>query len=134
MAAPDLGRLIAVHPIDPAYLQRGIFITVLSFLFFLGTSLVLYYRGGLVYFILSTAFLIVYLISLFSIFRIRRAELRVYEFGFSFRGRSVSWSSVSAISPQGEIIIVDDKAIVLPRSLRNFDSVLADLRQLSRTS
>ena len=131
MAIDQLGRLDAVHRVDPAYMQRAVFITLLSFLFFFGTTMVLYYRGGLVYFVLSTAFLIIYLLSLFSIFRLRRAELRVYESGFSFRGRAVFWSSISSIDDGGLVTFTDKKTIVLPRSLSGFGDIVSDLRRRS---
>ena len=131
MGNPQLGRLVAVYQTDPAYLQRGFFITLLSFLFFLATSGLLYYRGGLVYFILSTAFLIIYLLSLFSLFRFRRTELRVYELGFSFRGRNVPWPEVSGINPSGEIRLSDGKTLVIPKSLLNFQALLDKIRRSS---
>ena len=56
-------------------------------------------------------------------------ELRIYELGFSFRGRSVLWSSISRISPGGEVILTDNKKIFLPRSLTNFDLIVNDLRR-----
>ena len=61
----DLGKLIAVYGIAPAYLQRAVFIVILSFVFFLAMMLVYYIRQNVVYFLLASAFLILYLVTLF---------------------------------------------------------------------
>jgi hypothetical protein len=59
-------------PIVPAQLQRAVFIGVLSFLFFLGMMFAFLIRQSLLYFLLATAFLIIYLITMFSFVRLRR--------------------------------------------------------------
>lgn len=56
----------------PAELQRAVFIAVLSFLFFLAMMFAYYIRQSLLYFLLATAFLIIYLITMFSFVRLRR--------------------------------------------------------------
>ena len=48
------------------------FIAVLSFLFFLAMMFAYYIRQSMLYFLLATAFLIVYIITMISLFRLRR--------------------------------------------------------------
>lgn len=57
---------------SPAQLQRAVFIAVLSFLFFLAMMFAYYIRQSALYFLLATAFLIVYLITMISFVRLRR--------------------------------------------------------------
>ena len=57
---------------SPAQLQRAAFIAVLSFLFFLAMMFTYYLRQSLLYFLLATAFLVVYVITMISLFRLRR--------------------------------------------------------------
>lgn len=54
-------------------MQRATFIAVLSFLFFLAMMFAYYIRQSALYFLLATAFLIVYIITMISIVRSRRA-------------------------------------------------------------
>ena len=56
----------------PAQLQRAVFIAVLSFLFFLAMMFAYYIRQSALYFLLATAFLIVYLITMVSFVRLLR--------------------------------------------------------------
>lgn len=57
---------------SPAHIQRVAFIAILSFLFFLGMMLAYYLRGSLLYFLLATAFLVVYVITMISFVRLRK--------------------------------------------------------------
>lgn len=134
MPSQSLGRLVSVHGVEPALLQRGVFIVVLSFLFFLSTMLLFYWRQGLGYFILATAFLIIYLVTMISFVMLRRHALNIYESGFIYRGRTVFWHQISSIGPQGEIVVKDAKPLKLPRSLRNFDEIIAKIAALSGVS
>lgn len=53
-------------------MQRAAFVAVLSFLFFLAMMFTYYIRQSLLYFLLATAFLVVYVITMISLFRLRR--------------------------------------------------------------
>ena len=57
---------------SPAQLQRAAFVAVLSFLFFLAMMLLFYIRQSFLYFLLATAFLIVYIVMMISLVRLRR--------------------------------------------------------------
>ena len=59
-------------PMAPAQMQRAVFIAVLSFLFFLTMMFAYYIRQSPLYFLLATAFLIIYLITMVSFVRLRR--------------------------------------------------------------
>jgi len=58
--------------VSAVQLQRASFVAVLSFLFFLAMMFAYYTRQSALYFLLATAFLIVYIITMVSIFRLRR--------------------------------------------------------------
>lgn len=59
---------------SPTNIQRAAFIAVLSFLFFLAMMLAYYLRGSVLYFLLATAFLIVYIITMISFVRLRKGR------------------------------------------------------------
>ncbi|MFN6962672.1 MAG: hypothetical protein ACK4S4_02780 [Pyrinomonadaceae bacterium] len=91
----DLGRLLSVHPIAPAYVQRAAFVAVLSFVFFLAMIVGFYVRQNIGYFVLATAFLIVYLATMFGMFSLRRSVVKVYEHGIEYRKFSAKWSDLA---------------------------------------
>ncbi len=57
---------------DAAQLQRAVFIAVLSFTFFIATMAAYYVWQSLLYFLLATAFLVVYIVMMVSLYRMRR--------------------------------------------------------------
>ncbi len=59
-------------PVQAAQLQRAVFVAVLSFLFFLAMMTLLYIRQSLIYFLLASAFLIIYIATMISFVRMRR--------------------------------------------------------------
>ena len=61
-------------PMPPAQAQRAAFIAVLSFLFFLVMMFTYYIRGSVLYFLLATAFLIVYILTMISFVRLRKGR------------------------------------------------------------
>jgi ABC-type bacteriocin/lantibiotic exporter with double-glycine peptidase domain len=99
---PDqkLGKLVSIHGIAPAYLQRAVIIAVLSFIFFLTMLAVFSVRQNFVYFFLSTAFLIIYLLTMFSWLMMRKNILKIYENGLSYRKLTARWDEIEAIETQ----------------------------------
>jgi hypothetical protein len=90
----DLGRLISVHPVAPAYVQRAVFISVLSFLFFLAMMFAFYLRQSLGYFVLASAFLIIYIATLFGWLKRRRNIVKLYENGIIVNKQSLLWPQI----------------------------------------
>ena len=125
---PSLGRLVAVHPITPASLQRAVFIAVLSFLFFLAMLFAYYVRQSMGYFLLATAFLVVYLVMMFSIFMQRKSAVSVHERGFRYRNNAVGYGEVGRVSDTGDVILNDRRKIALPTSVVDHDRLVSELR------
>ena len=115
----DLGRVLAIYPIAPAYQQRAVFIAVLSFLFFVAMMLAFYLRQTLGYFLLATAFLFVYLITMFSWFIQRKSVAKVYDRGFEFKDRVFSWDEFETITYDRRIVITpkSGKPLELPTTI-----------------
>ena len=124
----DLGRLIAVHPIAAQFVQRAVFLAVLSFMFFLAMLFAFYVLQSLLYFLLSTAFLIVYLITMFSWVMQRKASVEVYENGFKYRKNIVLWDEITDASEKGVITFGRDKTLTIPNTLNNAASVITEIK------
>ena len=120
----NLGKLIGAYGISPAFLQRAAFISILSFVFFLAMMAGFYLRQNIVYFLLATAFLLVYLFTMFSWVLQRKTELRIFESGFSFKKNSVRWDAIKEVDRDGVVNTTDGKKLTIPRSIRDFDILL----------
>ena len=93
----DLGKLESEHGISPAYLQRAAIIAGLSLIFFLTTLFGFYIERKFGYFLISTAFLIVYIFMMLGILSQRRNTLKVYEEGFSYKNFVSRWDELELI-------------------------------------
>ena len=72
---------------------------VLSFLFFLAMMFAFYIRQSLLYFLLATAFLVVYLVTMFSLFSMKRTSVRIFESGLEYRKYRLLWDASQRSSP-----------------------------------
>jgi len=126
--AKDLGKLVAVHGIAPAYLQRAVFIVVLSFAFFLAMMLGFYIRQSIGYFLLASAFLMLYLVTMFSWVMQRRSHVAIFEHGLTYKKNRVAWTEITDVSSTGVIKFVDGKQLTVPKSIHDFDAVIRIVR------
>jgi Ca2+/Na+ antiporter len=126
----NLGRLVAVHPIAPIYVQRAVFMAVLSFLFFLAMMFAFYVMQSALYFLLSTAFLIIYLLTMFSFLMQRKKSFEIYENGFRYRKEVALWNELDEVSDNGEIKLKGRKPIIIPQTLSDFDSLVLRLKSI----
>lgn len=130
----NLGKLISVHPIAPVYLQRAAFIAVLAFLFFLGMMFAFYARQSIVYFLLATAFLLIYLATMFSLVMQKRSVVRIFENGISYKKFESHWNEIEAVinigdkNPQLEIRKRGGETIIIPSTIHGIDQISALLK------
>ena len=124
----SMGRIAAVYGLSPAHLQRGVFITVLSFVFFLAMMFGFYIRQNYIYFILASAFLVIYILTLLSWILQRRTLLQIFENGISYKKRFAAWNEINEVRPDGTIVLTDSKQIVISPAIYDFDNALALIR------
>lgn len=125
----ELGRHVSTHVIAPAYVQRAVFMAVLSFMFFLTMMFAFYVRQSMLFFLLSTAFLVIYLITMFSWVMQRKANVEVYENGFKYRKNLVLWSEITDVSDKGVVAFGNRKTATIPGTINNPEQLLAHIRQ-----
>ena len=92
----NLGKLISTHGTSPAYLQRAAIVAGVSFFFFLAMLVAFYIRQHIGYFALSTAFLIVYVITLISWIIQRQPLVSIFEDGIRYKKFSASWKEIES--------------------------------------
>jgi hypothetical protein len=131
----ELGRLVSVHPIQPAYLQRAAFMAVLSFVFFLAMMVGYYIRQDAGYFLLATGFLVVYLFMMFSLFSQRKSVVKIYQNGIEFNKFFAEWNELEAAKAgpdrrgrsRLELIRADGQKVILPDSVVDAEGMAADI-------
>lgn len=133
---PKLGKLIRLHPVSPVVLQRAVIVAMLSFLFFLATMAGVYASQKLGFFLLSTAFLIVNIFTMFGLLMARKNVLKVYENGFSYKNFKTRWDEIEKIEVKmihrpfigGKIayrvIKKDSENIILNESIHEINCVI----------
>lgn len=119
-----LGRLVAVYAIAPAFVQRAAFTAVLSFMFFLAMMFAFYILQSALYFLLSTAFLVIYLLTMFSFVMQRKKHFQVYENGFTYRKQDVLWPEIEKVDLEGTITLKTSKQMIVPKTLHEFDRLM----------
>ena len=126
--ADNLGKLVSVRMVSPAQMQRAVFIVILSFVFFLATMFIYYIRQNVLYFLLASAFLFLYLFTLFSWVMQRRNQLQIFERGLKYKRQTARWEEIAEVSNDGLIKLHDGKQIALPNGLTGFNELLAIIR------
>lgn len=115
----NLGKLVSIHGIAPVFLQRAVLIALLSFLFFLAMMFAFYIRQNVGYFLLATAFLVVYLVTMLSWVVQRRHVVRVFENGIRYRKFESQWHEIKSVTRGAEIRIStrEGDQVIIPNSI-----------------
>lgn len=122
MFEPKLGKLVSIYAISPAFLQRAVIVAALSFIFFLTTLVMFSMWRNILYFFLSTAFLIVYLLTMLGWLFLRKNELKIYENGLTYRKFTAHWDEIAAV----ETNLKKGKIICEIRKIKGEKIVLGD--------
>jgi hypothetical protein len=92
----DLGKVISVHPTAAVYVQRAAVVAIVSFVFFLMMLVGFAVRQHVGYFLLASAFLAVYLFTMFGWWTQRNGVLTICEDGLSFRKFRSRWDEITS--------------------------------------
>lgn len=128
----NLGKLISVHGTSPAFLQRAAVVAMLSFVFFLLMLLTFYLRQQIGYFILSSAFLVVYLFTMIGWWMQKRNVVHIYENGISHRKFAATWDEIESFSQSADGSVTLTKKngaeTVIPAAISNTPQLAAFIR------
>lgn len=129
----SLGKLIAIHGTSPHFLQGAAIVAALSFLFFLATLFAFYLRQNFLYFLLASAFLIVYVFTMIGWWMQKRNVVSVYVNGLIYRKHIVKWSDITTVedSDDGNLIINGPEVgiVTLPKSIQDIGRLSSFVRQ-----
>ena len=124
----SLGRLVAVHPISPAYLQRAVILAALSFIFFLAMMFAVYVLKDAIYFLLASAFLVIYLVMMYSFFAGRKKAVEVYENGVRIGRDSATWDRIGSVDDDGTVVLKAGDKLSIAQSIHERDRLLRHIR------
>ena len=86
----------------------------------------LYIRPNLVYFLLASAFLVIYLAMMSSFFMARKKTVEVYEKGLRIGRETIAWGDIDLIDDDGAITnTATRKTTVIASSIVRRDELLA---------
>jgi hypothetical protein len=137
----QLGALVSVHGIAPAFLQRAAIIAVVSFIFFVVMLIGFSVRKNIGYFLLATAFLIVQLFTLFGFFAAKRAVFKKFENGFAYKKHVCLWDEIESIDVRVESRLIggskvtckitkkDGEKIVLTEAIQGLKEIMEKISE-----
>lgn len=128
-----LGNLVSSHGISPVFLQRAAIVAVLSFLFFLVTLLLFYVQQQFMYFLLSTAFLIIYIFTMIGWVLQKRNVVSIYENGITYKKFVATWDEVTSVKSDASsgitISRADGESISIGKSTADIGRIALLIRQ-----
>ena len=132
----DLGRAVSKHPTAAVFVQRAAIVALISFVFFLLMLVGFSIRQHFGYFLLASAFLVVYLFTMFGWWVQKRSVLTIYENGLSYKKFRNRWSDITAAEETADakgsitIKLTDNKrrTVTIPPTLDRSDRVVQQVR------
>ncbi|MBA3769117.1 MAG: hypothetical protein H0X08_01205 [Blastocatellia bacterium] len=89
---------------------------------------VYYIRDSALFFLLATAFLLVYLVTMISLVRQRRGVVQLFEHGIEYKKRRLAWDEIGAVADDGRITLTSGKSVRLPQTLDRLPELLDLIR------
>jgi len=134
LASKNLGKIVSIHGVQPALVQRAAIVAVLAFVFFLAMMAVFYYRQSIGYFVLASAFLVVEIFTLMGLFAQRRNVLQIFEKGLCYKKQCRGWGEIGSLTPDKiglKLALKEGGEIVIPNTLQEFDHAARHIERLS---
>ena len=122
----NLGKLVAIHGTSPVFLQRAAIVAAVSFLFFFAILIAFYLRQHFGYFLLSTAFLIVFVFTLIGWWLQKRNAVEIFANGLRYNKRELRWQEIKAIeSPDRELVLIqpDGEKLAISGTIYALDEI-----------
>lgn len=122
----NLGRLVAIHGTSPVFLQRAAIVAAVSFLFFFAMLIAFYLRQHFGYFLLSTAFLVVFVFTMIGWWIQKRNSVEIFANGLRYKKLEVRWREIIAIeNSDRELVLIqpDGEKLVISGTIYALDEI-----------
>ena len=94
---------------------------------------VFYLRQQLVYFVLSTAFLVVYIFTLVGWVMQRRNVVSIHENGISYRKFAATWDEIKSVRSDVKtgvtLVNTKDESTTIPKTIADFEKIAVTIRK-----
>lgn len=128
-----LGPLVSSHGISPVFLQRAAIIAILSFVFFLITLAFFYLQQQLMYFVLSSAFLVIYIFTMVGWMFQKRNVVSIHENGIARRKFVTTWDEIKSVTAEAgsgiTIVKSDGESLTIPKTTADIGRIAVLIRQ-----
>ena len=115
------------------YLQRAAIVAALSFLFFLIALFFFNTQRSIGYFILSSAFLVVYVFTMIGWVMQKRNTVSIFENGIAYRKFTSSWNDLKSVTSNTKSGITLSKSggesITIGTSVADLDKIAVAVRR-----
>lgn len=122
----NLGKLVAIHGTSPVFLQRAAIVAAVSFLFFFAILIAFYLRQHFGYFLLSTAFLVVFVFTMIGWWFQKRNAVEIFANGLRYNKCELRWQDITAIeNSDRELVLIqpDGEKLVISGTIYALDEI-----------
>ncbi len=128
MSNSDLGKLISVHGVSAALLQRSVIVILISLFFALAMFVGFLITRKFVLLLLAVAFFAINILTLFSLIARRKKDFRLYEQGFTFNKMSRRFDEIADLKVKnkssGEILTTSGEKIALTEAIADVAEII----------
>ncbi len=128
MSNSDLGKLISVHCVSAALLQRSVIVILISLFFALAMFVGFLITRKFVLLLLAVAFFAINILTLFSLIARRKKDFRLYEQGFTFNKMSRRFVEIADLKVKnkssGEILTTSGEKIALTEAIADVAEII----------
>jgi hypothetical protein len=128
MSNSDLGKLISVHGVSAALLQRSVIVILISLFFALAMFVGFLITRKFVLLLLAVAFFAINILTLFSLIARRKKDFRLYEQGFTFNKVSRRFDEIADLKVKnkssGEILTTSGEKIALTEAIADVAEII----------
>jgi hypothetical protein len=94
--------------------------------------IVYYIRESLLFFLLATAFLLIYIVTMISLVRGRRGVVQLFEHGIELNKQRIAWDEIENVSDAGIIELSNGKSVQIPTSLDRLPKLISSISSHTR--
>lgn len=128
----NFGKLVSMHGTSAMFLQRAAIVAFLAFVFFLAMLIGFYLLQTVIYFVLSTAFLVVYLFTLIGWLMQKRNVVSIFEDGINYKKFAARWGEIVSAElideasdrKYLELQKSDREKVLIPSSIHGFEKIV----------
>jgi hypothetical protein len=134
----NLGKLISVHGVSAALLQRSVIVIIISLFFALAMFVGFLITQKFVLLLLAAAFFAINILTLFSLLAQRKKVLSLYEQGFIYNKLPCRFDEIASLQVKTktscQILTTSGEKFLLNESISEIESLISVIESFSAKS